>query len=188
MSLALRKTRSFNDPPPYSPVGGWWWWLTWLIQCHLNSQYNGDNYKMLIKIFHSSLNRSINIIEDGYYYRSTSHLVFFWKKNNIFIILVWGVFTPFLDHGNSIKKLAQHIHLQMSLLESFVVGKLFSQVRTHQGLILAFVYPWYTNSEQNRRKDHKLNYASGIARIECTNCSMNKEYKMEKKALFDEFR
>ena len=36
------------------------------------------------------------------------------------------------------------------------VGKRFSWVPTHQRPILALVYPWYTNMEQNGRKD-KIN-------------------------------
>ena len=45
---------------------------------HSNNQYNRDNYEMLIKTFHSSLNRSINIIRDNVTTgtnRFTGHLV-----------------------------------------------------------------------------------------------------------------
>ena len=33
-----------------------------------------------------------------------------------------------------------------------VVGKLFSQVATHQGPLLAWVYLWYTNNEWTKGK------------------------------------
>ena len=38
------------------------------------------------------------------------------------------------------------------LLECLVVGKIFSRVSTHQGLILELVYPWYTKTRFKRRK------------------------------------
>ena len=46
-----------------------------IIFNYLNSQYNEDNYKMLIRIFHSFLNRSISIIkEPNRYYLPTPPL------------------------------------------------------------------------------------------------------------------
>ena len=46
--------------------------------------------------------------------------------------------------------------ISASLLEYLVVREIFSQVPALPGWILAFVYLWYTNTEQNERKD-KIN-------------------------------
>ena len=50
-------------------------------------------------------------------------------------------------------------------MECSVGGKIFRQVATHWRLIIALVYPWYTNSKHDERKD-KIN--SIIQESECS--------------------
>ena len=58
-----------------------------VIFYHSNLQCNEDNYEILIRILLPFLNRSINIIMDGYYNEFISHLV---NTKILYYVSIWG--------------------------------------------------------------------------------------------------
>ena len=94
---------------------------------------------------------------------------FLWnQKNLIFFLVLYEEVVSCSKKGSAmlffLVKPRNFLKQASCLLVVLVAGKIFNQLSTRHGSILALVYPWYTNIEHNRGEDNKssFTYANGL--------------------------